>query len=107
MSDQLYRYEVNDAEDRFDIYSGVNVIGSADFRDHAEIWVHALNHPARQVTQTMTTVRRQAHMMRFHLLDALPREDEESEGTQHALIAHALLQQVEHHLQLASMKGVR
>lgn len=102
-----YRYELNDAEDRFDIYSGENVIGSADFRDHAEIWVHALNHPARQATQTMMTVKRQSHMLRFHLLDALPREDEEGEGMQHALIAHALLQQVECHLQLASMKGVR
>lgn len=106
MSELNYRYELNDAEDRFDIYSGVNVIGSADFRDHAEIWINAMNHPAR-VTQTITTVKRQAHMLRFDLLEALPREDDPSEGSQHALIAHALLQQVEYHLELAIMKGAR
>lgn len=52
-------------------------------------------------------VRRRVHMLRFSLLDALPREDEESEGMQHCLLAHALLSQVEYHLQLAGMKGVR
>lgn len=52
-------------------------------------------------------VRRRVHMLRFALLDALPREDEESEGMQHCLLAHSLLAQVEYHLQLASMKGVR
>lgn len=52
-------------------------------------------------------VRRRVHMLRFALLDALPREDEESEGMQHCLLAHSLLSQVEYHLQLASIKGVR
>ena len=52
-------------------------------------------------------VRRRVHILRFSLLDALPREEEESEGMQHCLLAHSLLSQVEYHLQLASMKGVR
>lgn len=52
-------------------------------------------------------VRRRVHMLRFALLDALPREDEESEGMQHCLLAHSLLSQVEYHLKLASMKGVQ
>ena len=56
---------------------------------------------------SVVEVRRRVHMLRFALLDALPREDEESEGMQHCLLAHSLLSQVEYHLQLASMKGVR
>lgn len=52
-------------------------------------------------------VRRQVHMLQFQLIDALPREDIDSEGTQHCLIAHSLLRQVEYHLRIARMKGVR
>lgn len=106
MSEANYRYELNELKDRYDIYSGVNVIGTADFRDHAEIWVAAMNHPARG-KHTITTVKRLAHMLRFDLLEAMPSEEGDSEGMQHALIAHSLLQQVEHHLALASIKGVR
>lgn len=56
---------------------------------------------------TVLSVMGRAVTLRFDLLDALPREDEPSEGMQHCLLAHALLSQVEHHLLLASMKGVR
>ena len=106
MSDNQYRYELNEAEDRYDIYSGVNVIGSADFRDHAEIWINAMNHPAR-VKQTLSTVKQRAHMLRFAILDAMPNDECETEANQHTLIAHALLQQVEYHLAIAIMKGAR
>jgi len=106
MSEANYRYEYNDVEDRYEIYGGVNVIGSADLRDHAAIWINALNHPACG-RHSIATVKRFAHTLRVDLLKALPREDDSSEGMQHALIAHALLQQVDYHLELASMKGVR
>lgn len=56
---------------------------------------------------TVTDILRRTHMLRFSLLDALPREEEESEGMQHCLLAHSLLSQVEYHLRLAQMKGVR
>ena len=56
---------------------------------------------------TVLSVMGRAVELRFDLLDALPREDEPSEGMQHCLLAHALLSQVEHHLLLASMKGVQ
>lgn len=51
-------------------------------------------------------VRRQVHMLKMQLIQALPREEIESEGTQHCLIANALLSQVEYHLKIARMKGV-
>ncbi len=56
---------------------------------------------------TVLEVMNRAVELRFDLLDALPREDEPSEGMQHCLIAHALLAQVENHLMLASIKGVQ
>lgn len=58
-------------------------------------------------THTVLSVMGRAIQLRFDLLDALPREDEPSEGMQHCLLAHALLSQVEHHLLIASMKGVK
>lgn len=92
-----YRYELNQAEDRFDIYSGVNVIGSADFRDHAEAWVMAMNHPRHQETPTINRIRAAASSMRMKLLDITSSTDDDvvHEAQQYIYIAHALLQQVE------------
>lgn len=95
---QHYRYELNEAEDRFDIYSGVNVIGSADFRDHAEAWVMAMNHPRRQEPKTIESIRSAVSSMRMSLLNVAygaTDDDAVHEADQYLYIAHALLQQAE------------
>lgn len=107
-----YRYELNEAEDRFDIYSGVNVIGSADFRDHAEAWVMAMNHPRHQEPPTIDRIRAAASSLRFRLLEVTSSTDDDAvhEAQQYIYIAHALLQQVECNLILgdyALRKAVR
>lgn len=107
-----YRYELNEAEDRFDIYSGVNVIGSADFRDHADAWVMAMNHPRHQEPPTIDRIRAAASSLRFRLLDITSSTDDDAvhEAQQYIHIAHALLQQVECNLILgeyALRKAVR
>lgn len=92
-----YRYEYNEAEDRYDVFDGVNVIGSAEFRDHAESWVMAMNHPRHQAPPTIDRIRSAASSLRFRLLEVTSSTDDDAvhEAQQYIYIAHALLQQVE------------
>jgi len=101
MSNDIYRYELNEADGRYDIYSGVNVVGSADSYDHARHWVAASNH---HECPTVESIRSAASSLRMKLLDVTgsTNDDAVHEAQQYLYIAHALLQQVECNLILGN-----
>ncbi len=111
-SEPRYRYEYNEAEDRYDVFDGINVIGSTDLRDHAETWIMAMNYPRHQEPPTISRIRAAAVSLRMKLLDITSSTDDDvvHESQQYLYIAHALLQQVECNLILgdyALRKAVR
>lgn len=101
MSNDIYSYELNEADGRYDIYSGVNVVGSADSDDYASLWVAASNH---HECPTVESIRAAASSLRMKLLGVFDgrHQDEVHEAQQYLYIAHALLQQVECNLILGN-----